>query len=446
MSNTPKVVVAGAGASGMMAAGRAAGSGVPVVLLEKGDSPGRKLLISGKSRCNLSNTADLEEFIAAFGTNGKFLYSVFHRFFRDDLVEFFRKSGVEVKAERGGRIFPVSDNASDVVTALSDFARQSGAEIRKRSLLKDVIIEDGKLKAVRTSDGEIPCCALVIATGGASYPSTGSTGDGFRIARKLGHNVTKLRPALVPLKVMEKELAASMQGVALKNIRLTAFSGLANGMDFSRLPDYDTWPGITGRKPGKGIIESRMGEMMFTHFGIGGPVTLLMSLSIVKALENNPVSVNIDLKPALTHGLLEKRLQRDFEQNGRKTFRNIMKGLLPSKMIHPVINLTNISPEKEGHELTASERKTVAITLKSLKFSIEEPISMNAAIVTSGGVDLKEIEPSTMASRLIEGLYFCGEVLDLDANTGGYNLQAAFSTGWLAGQAAAEYCERALLK
>ncbi len=431
------MIVAGAGASGMMAAGRAAEKGAQVILLEKGDRPGRKILISGKCRCNITNTAEIDDFINAFGKNGRFLYSVFHRYFRENLLDFLEKYGVRTKTERGGRIFPLSDNASHVVQALQNYFTDGNVDFRLNTELKEVIVEHSRIKAVKTNSGEIACNALIIATGGSSYKTTGSTGEGYKIAEMLGHKIEKLRPALVPLVVKEIDLAASMQGVGLRNIRLTALASDKGKININSLPNYDTWQNISGKKPKKNIIESRIGEIMFTHFGIGGPVTLLMSLAIVKALEKGQVSINIDLKPALSLNQLEKRLQKDFEKQSKKTFKNIMKGLVPSKMITPLIEICGISPEKEGHEISATERKKIALTLKSIRFNIDKPLPLNAAIVTSGGVSLKEIDPATMSSRIIKGLYFCGEVLDLDADTGGYNLQAAFSTGFIAGNSAA---------
>jgi hypothetical protein len=278
---------------------------------------------------------------------------------------------------------------------------------------------------------------VILATGSASFPETGSTGDGYRLAAALGHTITKLRPALVPLCVSEVRRAKNMQGVSLRNVRLTAYQCPADEINPSLTPTTDWGRGISDKRPPWPIIESRMGEMMITHFGIGGPITLLMSLTIVDALENGPVSVSIDLKPALDEKQLRQRLQRDFDRYGKRGYRNILKGLLPQKMVAPFVEMTGIPAEKMGHEINAEERERLLRLLKSLRFNIKSPLSMASAMVTAGGVSLKEIDPRTMASRLLDGVYFCGEVMDLDGDTGGYNLQAAFSTGHVAGESAA---------
>ena len=432
-----RVVVVGAGASGMMAAGRAAELAASVLLLEKTKHPGNKILISGKTRCNLTNAKELDDFIAMYCPDGRFLYSAFHRFFRDDLLAFLRRYGVETKTERGGRVFPASDDARDVVKAFERYMADHGVQVRTDTRVTGIQVDKGRAVGVQTEKGAVSATAVVLATGGASYPETGSTGDGYRLAAGLGHTITKLRPALVPLVVHEVERAESMQGVSLRNVRLTAYQCPADEINRSLTPTSDWGRGISGKQPPWPIIESRRGEMMITHFGIGGPVTLLMSLAIVDALENGPVSVSIDLKPALDEKQLRQRLQRDFDRYAKRSYRNILKGLLPQKMVDPFVELTGILPEKPGHQINAEERERLLDLLKSLRFNIEGPLSMASAMVTAGGVSLKEIDPRTMASRLIEGLYFCGEVIDLDGDTGGYNLQAAFSTGYIAGEQAA---------
>jgi len=434
------VAVIGAGAGGMMAAGRAAEVGAAVLLLEKMDRPGRKILISGKTRCNLTNARELEDFIAMYGANGRFLYRAFHRFFRDDLLALLGRYGLETKTERGGRIFPASDDAGDVVRALRSYLADGKVKMRTGVRVNKILVRDGGVTGVRASTGEMfPANAVILATGGASYPETGSTGDGYRLAEALGHTIVKLRPALVPLVVKEVALAKSMQGVSLRNVRLTAFQCLADDIDPSMTPAEDVGRGTGGKKPRPPVIESRFGEMMLTHFGIGGPITLKMSLAVVDALEKGPVSVAIDLKPALTVQQLRERLQRDFDRLSRRSFRTILKGLLPQKMVDPFIELTGIPAGKTGSQITAAERERLAGFLKSLRFSIESPLPLSAAMVTAGGVSLKEIDPRTMASRLVKGLYFCGEVMDIDADTGGFNLQAAFSTGYVAGESAAKF-------
>jgi len=419
-----RIIVIGAGAAGMMAAGRAAERGAEVLLLEKMKQPGKKILISGKTRCNLTNARELEDFITAYGANGRFLYSALHRFFRDELLAFLKYYDVETKTERGGRIFPASDDARDVVRALEHYMTDYRVEVRMSTPVKAIIVEDGKVIGVRTEKAEYPAEAVILAAGGASWPATGSTGDSYRIAEALGHTIVKLRPGLVPLVVQDVELAKSMQGVSLKNVRLSAYRCRAEEID-----------SVSAKKT---MIENRMGEMMLTHFGIGGPVTLQMSLAIVDALGKGPVSVAIDLKPALDMKQLQNRLQRDFDTHSKRTLNNILKELLPQKMIDPVVKLSGIFPEKQGYQINSEERDRLARLLKSLRFNIKSPLPLSVAMVTAGGVSLKEIDPRTMASRLIKGLYFCGEVIDIDADTGGYNLQAAFSTGYVAGERAAE--------
>jgi predicted Rossmann fold flavoprotein len=419
-----RVIVIGAGAGGMMAAGRAAEKGASVLLLEKMPTPGRKILISGKTRCNLTNTRELEDFISAYGVNGRFLYGVFHQFFRDDLLEFMRRYGVETKDERGGRVFPASDDAADVVRAFLKYLDEFGVDLRTGITVNELKIVDGKVTGVQSDKGDFPADAVILAAGGSSFPVTGSNGDGYRIARAAGHSIVKLRPGLVPLNVEEVELAKSMQGVSLKNVGLTAYRCRSNEIDSPR-----------SRKL---IIDARQGEMMLTHFGLGGPLTLLMSLNIVDALEDGPVSLAIDLKPGLKLEQLQLRLQRDFDTYSKRTFKSILKELLPQKMIEPIANLSGIPADKPGHQINARERDRLADLLKSVRFNIKGALPLSAAMVTAGGVSLKEIDPQTMASKLVRGLYFCGEVMDIDADTGGFNLQAAFSTGYLAGQSAAK--------
>jgi predicted Rossmann fold flavoprotein len=423
--NNRKIIVIGAGASGMIAAARAAQKGAEVVLLEKTGQPGQKILISGKTRCNLTNSKEVEDFIAAYGKNGKFLYSVFSRFFRNDLLALLKHYGVETKTERGGRIFPSTDDAHDIVNAFERYLANYGVKIQNNANVKAIKSEEGQITGVKTDTANYSARAVILATGGSSYPATGSTGDGYRMAEDLGHTLVKLRPGLVPLVVQEIELARSMQGASLKNVSLTAYRCEAENIDsFQR------------KKP---VIDNKMGEMMMTHFGIGGPITLQMSLKIVDALEKGPVSVAVDLKPALDLKQLQKRLQRDFDSFSKRTFQNILKELLPQKMIDPIAKLSGISFEKLGSQIKAEERDRLAGLLKSLRFNIKSSLPIATAMVTAGGVSLKEIDPRTMASRLIKGLYFCGEVIDIDADTGGYNLQAAFSTGYVAGESAAEY-------
>ncbi len=421
----------------MMAAGRAAESGAQVLLLEKTDSPGKKMLISGKTRCNLTNTRDLDAFIDMYGRNGRFLYGAFNRYFRDDLLAFLRRYGVETKVERGGRVFPVSDDARDVVKAFEHYLTDNRVEMQAGVHVTGLLVDSGHVAGVKTDQKTYTAAAVILATGGASYPDTGSTGDGYRIAVALGHSITRLRPALVPVVVFETQLVKSMQGVSLRNVRLTAYQCPADEISPSMEPIRDSGRGIATRRPRFPVIESRMGEMMIAHFGLGGPITLQMSLAIVDALEYGPVSVSIDLKPALGEQELRQRLQRDFDRYSQRSYRHILKGLLPQKLVEPFVDMTGIPPDKRGHQIGAEERERLLCLLKSLHFNIKAPLPLASAMVTAGGVSLKEIDPRTMASRLVTGLYFCGEVMDIDAETGGYNLQAAFSTGYVAGESAA---------
>jgi len=432
------IIVVGGGAAGLMAAGRAGELGAGVLLLEKTDSCGKKILVSGKTRCNLTNSADLKNFISMYGDNSRFLFSAFHNFFRPELLAFLNNLGLTTKVERGGRIFPVSDDAHDVVRVLKIYLSQNNVRVKLNTRVTGIIIKNNVACGVMTPQGEYFSKAVILATGGSTWPSTGSTGDGYKISAELGHSIVKLKPALVPLIVHEQKLAQSMQGVSLRNVRATAFQGKANSIDSTLVPDCVYGRGEI-KSPRHPVIESRFGEMLFTHFGLGGPIILLMSLSVVEALEKGPVSLLIDLKPALTPEQLHKRLQRDMDKSSKRKIGGIMKEYLPAKMIEPFIELTGINKEKLAHQITALERGKIVEILKALRFNIKSPLALEKAIVTAGGVSLAEIDQRTMASRLINGLYFCGEVMDIDADTGGYNLQAAFSTGYIAGEKSAEY-------
>jgi predicted flavoprotein YhiN len=431
------VVVIGAGAGGMMAAGRAAECGASVILLEKNNSPGNKILISGKTRCNLTNSADEADFITKYGPNGRFLYNAFHHFFRDDILMFLKRYGVETKVERGGRIFPASDDAHDVIGAFERYLTEQRVQVRTGVEVNGILVGQGRVTGVTTEKDAFKCNAVILATGGASFPATGSTGDGYRMAKAIGHTIVPLRPALVPIIVHEIELVKSMQGVSLRNVRLTAWQCRAEEINPALTPTQDSGRGIAGKRPRAPVIESRMGEMMITHFGIGGPITLQMSLAIVDALEIGPMSVSIDLKPALSYDKLRDRLQRDFDLNSKRSFYNILKELLPQKTINPFVKMSAIPGDKPGNQIKGEERDRFARLLKAVCLNVTKPLPLASAMVTAGGVSLKEIDPHTMSSRLIKGLYFCGEVMDIDADTGGFNLQAAFSTGYVAGESAA---------
>jgi hypothetical protein len=432
------IIVVGGGAAGLMAAGRAGELGAGVLLLEKTDSCGKKILVSGKTRCNLTNSADLKNFISMYGDNGRFLFSAFHNFFRPELLAFLNNLGLATKVERGGRIFPVSDDAHDVVRVLKKYLSQNNVRVKLNTKVTGIIIKNNVACGVRTPQREYFSKAVILSTGGSTWPSTGSTGDGYKISAALGHNIVKLKPALVPLIVHEQKLAQSMQGVSLRNVRATAFQGKAASINSTLTPDCVYGRGEK-KSPRHPVIESRFGEMLFTHFGLGGPIILLMSLSVVEALEKGHVSLLIDLKPALTPDQLHKRLQRDMDKSSKRKIGGIMKEYLPAKMIEPFIELSGIDKEKLAHQITASERGKIVEILKALRFNIKSPLALEKAIVTAGGVSLAEIDQRTMASRLINGLYFCGEVMDIDADTGGYNLQAAFSTGYMAGEKSAEH-------
>lgn len=404
-----KVVIIGAGAAGLMAAGQAAARGAQVVLLEKNDCPGKKLMITGKGRCNITNTEVMPDFIKFLPGNGQFLYGALAMFSNQDLIRFFNELGLETKTERGGRVFPVSDKAVDVVDTLAGFCTKKGVKFEFSASVDKIVTENQKIISVSLKDGrKFECDAAILATGGASYPGTGSTGDGYRMAAALGHSITALKPALVPLETEEKWVK-DLQGLSLKNVSLTAFSN---------------------RKK----LASDFGEMLFTHFGVSGPIVLSMSRSIVPVLEKgNQVLLKINLKPALTLEQLDSRIQRDFSVFARKQFLNALGDLLPKSMIPVMIKLSGIPEQKPVHQITREERIKLAELLQELTVTVTKPRSLSEAIVTSGGVSIKEINPKTMESKIIRGLYFAGEVVDVDGYTGGFNLQAAFSMGFVAG-------------
>jgi predicted Rossmann fold flavoprotein len=396
-----------------MAAGQAASVGVRVTVLEKMDRPGSKLRITGKGRCNLTNVAPLADFISHFGQNGRFLRSAFTHFFTPDLVAFFEREGVETVTERGGRIFPASDRAEDVVDALVLWARREGATLYTGQTVKELSVQGRRVVGVILADGQqLQADAVVLATGGASYPGTGSTGDGYRLAESVGHSMVPIRPALVPLETAG-DIAPRLQGLSLRNVTV------------------QVW--VDGKKR-----VDAFGEMLFTHFGVSGPIILSLSRTVVDALrQGESVSLSIDLKPALDVKKLDARLLRDLDVHGKRQFRTLLKGLLPSKLIPVFLDLTGIPPDRAANQITSAERKRLRRLLKDLRLEVTGHRPLREAIITAGGVSTRQVDPRSMASRLVEGLYFAGEVLDVDADTGGYNLQAAFSTGWLAGRAAA---------
>lgn len=408
MTKTQKVIVIGGGAAGLMAAGTAARDGADVTLFEKNDRPGKKLLITGKGRCNITNEAEIEEFIKNFPDTGKFLYSALYTFSNWQVIDFFNQYGVPTTVERGGRIFPTSGVAKDVVMALHRYTRDFGVNFAYKQAIDEIVVEDQQLKGIRTKEGAFyPADRVILATGGSSYPGTGSSGDGYRMAAAVGHTVTPVMPSLVPLETAE-DWVLELQGLSLKNVSLSLSQN------------------------GEKICEE-FGEMLFTHFGVSGPIVLTMSREIVPYLLEGKIEASLDLKPALNDETLDKRLQRDFEKYNRKDFKNSLDDLLPKMMIPVLIHLSGIDPEKKVHQITAEERKNFGQLLKNIPFTIIKDRGFKEAIVTRGGVTIKEIDPSTMESKRIPGLYFAGEVIDLDAYTGGYNLQGAFSTGYLAG-------------
>lgn len=403
-----QVIVIGGGPAGMMAAGTAAKCGKKVKLIEQNRQLGKKLRITGKGRCNVTNACeDVETLIQNVATNAPFLYSAFYGFTNQDTMDFFEKQGVPLKVERGKRVFPVSDKSEDIVEALRRFLTEQNVEIIC-DRVDDVLAEDGAVTGVQTQKrGFLPAESVIVATGGISYPQTGSTGDGYTWAENLGHEITDLRPSLVPLETAE-EWTAEVAGLSLKNVAITVLNE-------------------SGKK-----CYTDFGEMMFAHFGLTGPIILSAS-SHMRKMGKESYRVMLDLKPALSEKQLDERIQRDFQKNLNRDFKNSLGDLLPSSLIPQVIALCGIAPDKKINSVTKEERKKLVETLKGIEFHITGFCPVETAIVTSGGVRVKEINPSTMESKLVNGLYFAGEIIDTDAYTGGFNLQIAFSTGYLAG-------------
>lgn len=406
-----KVLVVGGGAAGMMAAVTAARNGGEVLLIEKNEKLGKKLFITGKGRCNITNSADIEDLFSAVVSNPKFLYSGFYSLTNDQVIDFFEGLGVKTKVERGGRVFPESDHSSDVIRALEQEMKRLGVEVSLQSEVKEILTGEGRAKGVLLSSGKkLYGDAVTIATGGISYPSTGSTGDGYRFARSCGHKVTDLFPSLVPMEVKEW-YAKELMGLSLRNIEI-------------RITD------------GKKSLYEEFGEMLFTHYGVTGPVILSASSIVGKLLKERELKLHIDLKPALTEEQLDKRVLREFEANHNRQFKNAVDSLFPTKLKPVVIELSGIPEEKKVNEITKEERKHFVHLIKDFNMTLTGLRGYNAAIITKGGVSVKEIDPGAMESKLVKELYFAGEVLDLDAVTGGYNLQIAWSTGYLAGLSA----------
>lgn len=410
-----KVAVIGGGAAGMMAAAAAAQNGHQVRLYEKNEKLGKKIFITGKGRCNLTNDCEVEELLEAVCVNRKFLYSAFYGFTSQDTIAFFEEQGMRTKTERGNRVFPASDHSSDVIRALSDKMKKCGVKVHLNTEVEAVLSdhegEDSdrrRICAIRLKDGrEISADAVIVATGGISYRSTGSTGDGYRFAEETGHSVTELSPSLVPIET-QGNWASRMQGLSLRNVEVTVLDG-------------------------KKEIYSGFGEMMFTHFGVTGPLILTASSQIQKKLAVHPLQMYIDLKPALSSEQLDARILREFEAAKNKQFKNVIGALFPAKLIPVMIERSGIPAEKAVHDISREERHALVTITKQFPLTLTRLRDYNEAVITRGGVSVKEINPATMESKKVSGLYFAGEVLDLDAVTGGFNLQIAWSTGYAAG-------------
>lgn len=404
------VLIIGGGAAGLMAAGTVSMTGKSVTVLERNDRPARKVMITGKGRCNVTNNCtELDKLIENVPQNGRFLYSAFSNFMPSDTMELFEDMGVPLKTERGGRVFPVSDKAVDIVDALVSFATDDGAQIVK-GRAKELIIENGTVKGAVTYDGEkIFAEKVLIATGGKSYPATGSTGDGYELAKQASHTVTELKPSLVSL-VCHEGFCTDLQGLALKNVSMSVIDSVTN----------------------KEIYKD-FGEMLFTHFGVSGPM-ILSAGAHMRNMQRGRYKIYVDMKPGLSYEQLDARILRDFSENNNKNFINSLGGLLPRKMIPVAVKLSGIKPTEKVNQITKEQRHKFAEVLKKFKITVNDFSPIEEAIVTSGGVKVSEIDPKTMESKIVKNLYFAGEVIDVDAYTGGFNLQIAFSTGRLAGE------------
>lgn len=402
------VIVIGGGAAGMMAAYAAASCGHQVKLLEKNEKLGKKLYITGKGRCNITNASDMDTLFSNVMSNRKFLYSAFYAFDNEQVVAFFEREGLRTKVERGNRVFPVSDHSSDVIAALQRALDKQKVSVMLHTKVEKLAIEDGQIRGVCLDNGSvIKANAVIVATGGFSYPSTGATGDGYRMAASCGHRLIPHTPSLVPFETKEAWVK-DLQGLSLRNVRVSIYGN------------------------GKKLYED-FGEMLFTHFGVSGPLILSASGMIKAAQFGQKMDLFIDLKPALDQEQLDKRVLREFEELKNKQFKNSIARLLPAKMIPVMVKLSGIDPEKKVNEISKGERARLVTLFKALPLTVTGLRGWNEAIITRGGVSVRDVNPSTMESKLVSGLYFCGEVLDLDALTGGYNLQIAWSTGYLAG-------------
>ena len=403
-----QVGIVGAGAAGLMAAGRAGALGKKVLVFEKNNRSGKKLLITGKGRCNITNNCQMDELLSNIPGNGRFLYSSLHHYNNYDIMDFFETNGVPLRTERGNRVFPKSDRSYDVADALIRYAQRQGAQFHYHSPVKDIICENGRVAGLRLQNNDFyELDSVILATGGLSYPMTGSTGDGYRIAQELGHTLAEPKPSLVPLETKEKWVT-EVQGLALKNVGLTV---------------YDN----AGTK-----VYQEQGEMLFTHFGVSGPMILSASRHILDCGFKDSI-FKIDLKPALDEETLDLRIQRDFSKYSRKQFDNALGDLLPKSLIPIIVSLSDIPSEKPVNQITKNERRELVTLFKGLKLTVSKARPIEEAIVTAGGISVKEINPATMESKLVKGLYFAGEMIDVDAYTGGYNLTIALSTGYTAG-------------
>lgn len=404
-----RVVIIGGGAAGMMAGIAAAGAGHRVTIYEKNEKLGKKIFITGKGRCNITNACDTEELFRNVIHNPKFLYSSFYAFTNFDMMDFMEQNGCPIKTERGNRVFPVSDKSSDVIRALTLKLRDLGVEVCLHEEVEKVLTEDGSVKGIALKKGHrtVLADAVIVATGGLSYPTTGSTGDGYRFAKEQGHKVTALSPGLVPFVVMEP-VVKELQGLSLRNINARILNG-------------------------NKVLYEEFGEMLFTHFGVSGPVLLSASSYVAGKLRKEPLTLSIDLKPALSEEQLDARILRDFDEMKNKQYKNALVHLLPAKMMPVIVDRSGIDPEKKVNEITREERHRIVAAIKDFRVTLTGLRDYKEAIITQGGISVKEVNPSTMESKLVKGLYFAGEVLDLDAVTGGFNLQIAWSTGYLAG-------------
>ena len=412
------VVVIGGGPAGMMAAITAKQENHNVTWVEKNKQLGKKLLITGKGRCNITSSLDIEEFIKNTPGNGMFLYSAFHSYTNKDIIEFLKEEGLEVKEERGNRIFPITDKSIDVLKCFTKKLKKENVKILEETTVEKILVNDQKeVTGIKTNKGIIKADKIILATGGKSYPLTGSTGDGYIMAQELGHTITKIKPSLVPLTIKEKTICKELQGLSLKNVKIK----------------------IIDKEKNK-IIYDDFGEMIFTHFGVSGPIILSSSAHLVRykniesSLNEGKIKLEIDFKPALEEKKLEERILRDFEEFKNKRYKNSLDKLLPQKLIKTIIEKSEIDPEKKVNEITKEERKKLVKILKKFEIEIQGFRPIDEAIITSGGISIKEINPKTMESKIIKGLYFAGEIIDVDAYTGGFNLQIAYSTGYVAGK------------